>query len=136
MTLAPVDKELFFEVTFDSPGLPVAMSVYSLDGGMPTQVMPPTAMVNAFGNTYVGSFTPASPGGNFLIIKAVYLDGSFAAFNPGYSEGSEVIFSQDVSTGGGGSGGLGKFLEVDLSQKMIRVVVKPKAKIHVDVREC
>jgi hypothetical protein len=99
MNVAPISVPLSFDVTFDEPGLPVAMTVYSLSG-TPTLVQGPTAMVNVSDNTYVGSFSSSLPGVAFLIIKAVYTDNTFATLSPNYSQGSETIVMQNL---GGGS---------------------------------
>lgn len=98
MNIAPVSTPLSFEVTFDQPGLFVAMSVYSLNGA-PALVQGPTAMVNITGNTYVGSFSSDLPGIDYLIIKAVYTSGAFTTLSPDYSQGSEAIVMQNLGGG-------------------------------------
>lgn len=100
MNIAPIGIPLFFDVTFDEPGLPVAMSVYNMTG-TPTLVQGPTAMVNAADNTYTGSFQSSLPGVSYLIIKAVYTDGTFATLSPNYSQGTETIVMQNIAGGGG-----------------------------------
>jgi len=96
MELAPQGVALSFEVTFDSPSLHVAMSVYDTSGSSPVLVQGPTAMTNVVGNTYYGKFTP--PATNpYLIFKAVYTDGTFATLSPFYSQGSESIIAQTLA---------------------------------------
>lgn len=93
MELAPVDVALTFEVTFDSPTLPVAMSVYDNSTGTPVLVHGPTAMTNAVGNTYVGVFTPPNQH-PYLVFKAVYTSSSFLTLSSNYSQGSESFIAQ------------------------------------------
>lgn len=90
MNLVPSGISLPFEVTFDGPSLPVAISVYDTTANPAVLVAGPAAMTNEVGNTYVGFFT-AQPGRSYLVFKAVYLDGTFAALDPDYSQSSETI---------------------------------------------
>ena len=92
MELSPSGTALSFEVTFDSPTLPVAMSVYDDSGSSPVLVQGPTAMLNVVGNTYRGKFTPAS-GRSYIIFKAVYTDHSYQYLSSDYSQGSESIIA-------------------------------------------
>jgi hypothetical protein len=100
---APSGVPLTFEVTFGTSGLPVAMSVYDVTTLTPDLISGPTAMVNISGtNTYIGQFTAAT-NKNYVILKAVYTDESFTAFDPDNYQGSESITTQ----GGGGGGSTG-----------------------------
>jgi hypothetical protein len=100
MEVAPGGSPLVFEVTFDANDLNVAMSVYDTTGVSPVLVQGPTAMVLVADYTYSGKFT-GSTGHTYVIIKAVYTDGSFVTLSPNYSQGSESIIGVDF--GGGGS---------------------------------
>jgi hypothetical protein len=104
MELVPANVALSFEVTFDSPILDVAMSVYNTTGGSPQLVQGPTAMSLLVGNTYFGKFNP-DVNKSYVIVKAVYTDETFTTMSPNYSQGSESIYAQDVGGGGGGGGG-------------------------------
>lgn len=85
--------ELSFEVSFPSPGLPVAMKVYDTTTGSPSLVFGPTAMVNLPScGTYFGKFTP-SDGHSYVVTKCVYTDGTFATLNDNYGQGSESIYA-------------------------------------------
>lgn len=90
MNLALADKSHSFEVTFDNPALSVAMSVYDDSGVSPTLVQGPSAMDLVIGNTYRGKFTPELDK-QYVILKAVYTDGTFAALDSNYSQASESI---------------------------------------------
>ena|SRR5665213_1062063 len=103
MNLAPGGIELSFEVTFDIDSLNVGMSVYDTTGDVPNLVQGPLAMVLVAGATYVGKFTGLN-GRSYVILKAVYTDGTFTTLSPNYSQGSESIVVQDVG-GGSSSGG-------------------------------
>ena len=93
MELAPAGVSLSFEVTYDSPSLYVAMSVYDDSGVSPVLISGPSAMLNWAGNSYRGKFT-ANPGISYLILKAVYTDGTFTTLSSNYSQGSESIKSE------------------------------------------
>lgn len=93
MELAPADVPLSFEVTFDSPSLHVAMSVYNDTGANPVLAFGPVAMQNVVGNTYRAKFT-GTLGQNYIIFKAVYTDGTFNTLSQDYSQGSESIVCQ------------------------------------------
>lgn len=97
MELAPAGVRLSFEVTFDSPSLPVAMTVYDDSGSVPVLVQGPTAMAWVAGNTYRGKFTPLD-GKSYIIIKAVYTNGGFTTMSPDYAQGSESIIAQLLGT--------------------------------------
>lgn len=99
MEIVPVGLPLGFEVTFDSNSLEVAMRVFD-DLGV--QVGSPIQMINVFGNTYRGFFTPDDVKG-FLIQKAVYTDNTYTTLDPNYSQGSETIIA--IRIGGASSGG-------------------------------
>lgn len=96
MNFAPSGKSLSFEVTLDAPSLPVAMSVYDDSGPTPVLVQGPTAMTNVFSNTYRGKFTGQN-GKQYLILKAVYTDGTFATLDVNYMQGSESLRTDDFS---------------------------------------
>lgn len=96
MNLVQSGVNCSFEVTFDSPSLPVAMSVYDDSGVTPTLVQGPSAMLNVVGNTYRGKFTPTD-GKQYIIFKAVYTNGSYTTLSPDYSQGSESIQAEDVA---------------------------------------
>lgn len=93
MELVPAGIPLSFEVTYDVPGLNVAMSVYDDSGASPVLLLSPFAMALVHGSTYRGKFTPVA-GKNYIIIKAVYTDGTFAELDPDYSQGSESCVCQ------------------------------------------
>lgn len=90
MELAPAGVSLSFEVTFDSPTLDVAMSVWDNSGSSPVLVQGPDAMGLVSGNTYQGKFL-GDTGKSYIIIKAVYTDDSFDTLDDNYSAGSESI---------------------------------------------
>ena len=103
MEFAPTGSQLSFEVTFDSPSLHVAMSVYDVTGASPSLVQGPTAMTIVVGNTYQGKFHPTINGKSYVIFKAVYTDNSFTTLSPDYSQGSESIIVESLSSGGSGA---------------------------------
>lgn len=97
MELAPSGVPLSFEVTFPSSGLPVAMSVYDDSGSLPVLISGPLAMYNIPStNTYRGKFT-AEAEKSYIILKAVYTDGTFVSLDPDYSQGSESVVAQDLN---------------------------------------
>jgi hypothetical protein len=100
MELAPANVPLFFEVTFSSSALPVAMSVYNVSGESPVLIQGPLAMVNVIANTYLGSFT-ASQGLSYLIFKAVYTDDTYEILDENYYQASETIIAEALATNGG-----------------------------------
>jgi hypothetical protein len=93
MELVPAGVPLSFEVTFDANDLPVAMSVYDDSGVAPVLLLSPFAMALVAGNTYRGKFT-AENGKAYIVIKAVYTDGTFATLDPNYAQGSESMVAQ------------------------------------------
>lgn len=95
MVLVQSGKVCSFEVTFDSPSLSVAMSVYDDSGASPTLVQGPSAMVNVVGNMYRAKFTP-SANKTYLIFKAVYTSGAFTTLDSTYLSGSESIRSENL----------------------------------------
>ena len=101
MELAPV-AQLTFEVTYDSPSLNVAMSVYDTTSGSPVLVQGPTAMTHLIANTYFAKFTPTLSH-EYVIFKAVYTDSGFGTLDTGYSAGTESIICETIGGGGGGS---------------------------------
>lgn len=92
MELAPSGIPLSFEVTFDEPDLDVAMTVYDDTGAEPVLLLSPFAMTLVYGNTYRGKFTPAY-GKSYIIIKAVYTDGTFGTLDENYAQGSESLIA-------------------------------------------
>lgn len=103
MELAPAGVPLSFEVTFDSPSLNVAMSIFDDTGASPVLISGPLVMTHVVNNTYRGKFTGAEFK-NYIIIKAVYTDNTFTTLSPDYSQGSESIVVQNIG-GSSGSGG-------------------------------
>lgn len=84
-----------FEATWDASGLPAAMSVYDVTGVSPVLVSGPTAMISIPGSySYYGKFTPQA-GKEYFILKAIYVDGSFAAFDPDHAQSTETIRADD-----------------------------------------
>lgn len=106
MELVPAAVPLTFEVTFDSPSLNVAMSVFDTTAGSPVLVQGPTAMTNLVSNTYFGKFT-GTVDHTYVIFKAVYTDGTFATLNTDYAAGSESIIAEVIGGGSGGGGSSG-----------------------------
>lgn len=105
MELALPGIPLTFEVTFDSPALDAAISVFDVTNlAAPVLVTGPTAMHNTVANTYCGQFTGLN-NKSYLILKAVYTDGTFATLDPSYSQGTETIVVESFGSGGGGGGG-------------------------------
>lgn len=102
MELVPADVDLSFEVTFDSPTLDVAMSVFDTTSSPATLVQGPIAMQSVVGNTYVGYFNP-DISKTYLIFKAVYTDDTFETLDDNYSQGTETIVAEDIGGGGGSS---------------------------------
>lgn len=90
-----------YEVTFSLPDLDVGMSVYDTSGLSPVLVLGPVAMDLVYGNTYYAKFT-ATEDKSYVIVKAVYTDGTFTTLDDTYSQGSESIYAKDISGGGGG----------------------------------
>lgn len=99
MELVPAGVALSFEVTFDRGDLDVAMSVYDDSGADPVLLLSPFAMelVAAGLNTYRGKFTPEN-GKSYIVIKAVYTDDTFEELDDGYSQGSESVYAQNMTT--------------------------------------
>lgn len=107
MELVPAGVSLSFEVTFDSPGLSVGMSVYDTSGSSPVLVQGPTLMALVFENTYSAKFIAVATK-TYVIVKAVYTDSSLATVDSNYAQGSESIIAEVLS--GGGSGGCGELV--------------------------
>ena len=95
MELVPAGVPLSFEVTFDSPDLSVGMSVYDDTGASPVLVQGPTLMTLVALNTYRAKFT-ASLGHSYVVIKAVYTDGTLLEVDTDYAQGSESLIAQNV----------------------------------------
>lgn len=85
--------EVPFAVSFDSPGLPVALSIYD---DSPALIYGPIAMTNVVGNTYVGKYTP-DPTKSYLVITAVYTDNTFTILDDNYSQGSSSLFATQLT---------------------------------------
>lgn len=96
MNIVPA-VECAFEVTFDQPGLFAAMSVYDVSNLIPALVQGPSAMDNVIANTYMGKFTP-TVGKLYLVLKAVYTDGTYSAINTDFPQGSETVYAGVVGT--------------------------------------
>ncbi len=94
MQLVQSGKVCSFEVTYQS-GLDVGMSVYDDSGGSPSLVGSITTMDFVIGGTYRAKFTP-SANKTYLIIKAVYTDGTLTTLHPDYNASSESIRSEDL----------------------------------------
>lgn len=103
MELAQYGIPLPFEVTYDNPSLNVGMSVYDVTTGSAVLVSGPTLMSLVAINTYRGVFT-ALENHNYIVIKAVYTDGTLATVDSDYYQGSESIAAIDLESGGGGGG--------------------------------
>lgn len=88
MNLVSTERELSFEITFDSSTLDVGMSIYDDSGVSPVLVLGPVSMDNVVGNLYRAKFTPEF-GKSYLVFKAVYLDNTFTTLNTDYNSGSE-----------------------------------------------
>lgn len=97
MNLLPANEKLVFEVTYDSPLLYVAMSVYDVTGGSPSLVSGPSPMTVPAGNTYIAPFV-AQILKKYLVLKAVYTDGTFTTFHPDYPQSSETFTSEVFSS--------------------------------------
>lgn len=97
MELAPAGVPLSFEVTFDRSDLHVGMSVYDDSGASPVLLLSPFAMAWVAGYTYRGKFT-AENGKSYIIIKAVYTTSDLNVLSPDYSQGSESIVTQYISS--------------------------------------
>lgn len=100
MEIAPAGVPLTFEATFDADDLFVAMSVFDDSGEEPVQVLAPTAMDLVVGNTYRAKFTAESK--NYIILKAVYTNGSFTTLDPTYPQQSESIVAEYLNSSSGG----------------------------------
>lgn len=108
MELAPAGVLLTFEVTYDSPSLHVGMSVY-LDGSSPTLVLGPVTMLHVALNTYRARFG-GTDGSSYIVVKAVYTDGSLTVVDTDYAQGSESIVVQTINGSGENNGGQGAII--------------------------
>lgn len=102
MELVPAGVALSFEATYDSPALNVAMTVYDDTGPAPVLLLSPFAMALVYGNTYRGKFTPEN-GKSYIVIKAVYTDGTFGTLDPAYPQESESCYAQYIGSSPPGS---------------------------------
>lgn len=98
MELAVAGESHSFEVTYDSPALIVALTVFDDSGPSPIQAAQ-TVMQNVYGNTYRAKFTPAD-GKSYIINKAVYTDETLGTIDDNYAQGSESIKGVTFSGGG------------------------------------
>lgn len=121
MQIAPGSTTLTFEVTFNDPSLPVAMSVYDLTTGSPVLVQGPSAMSLVADYTYQGHFS-GTTGRNYVIIKAVYTDGGFTVLDPNYSQGSESIVVVDLGGGSSSPAGGAVIGFIDNNNEIIGIV--------------
>lgn len=121
MELAPEGVSCSFEVTYDSPTLHVAMSVYDDSGSSPVLVQGPSAMLNVVGNTYRAKFMPPASR-PYIIFKAVYTDNTFETLSSDYSQGSESIVAQVFSQPSTNSSGCSIVGLVDTINPVIGVV--------------
>ncbi len=121
MELVPAGVALSFEVTFDQPSLPVAMTVYDDSGANPVLLLSPFPMRLVYGNTYRAKFTPAD-GKSYILIKGVYTDGTFTDLDPSYSQGSESIYAQYINGQPGGGTSCDVVGIVDETDAVIGVV--------------
>jgi hypothetical protein len=128
MNIAPPDTAIGFEVTFDSPSLFVAMRIFDDLGA---QVGAPIPMLNVYGNTYRGFFTPSLDTG-YLIHKAVYTDESLITLHPDYAPGSETIYAQNGGSGSGSGGSCNSEVDVELDSNEIEVLIE-QATSEIDV---
>lgn len=97
MEYAPAGVPLSFSTSLDSPSLSVGMTVYDDSGSSPVVQVATFAMTYVALNTYRGKFT-ALAGKNYIIVKAVYTDGTFTTLNNSYVPESETIVAQDFNT--------------------------------------
>lgn len=119
MELAPSGVQLSCEITFDSPSLHVGMTVYDDTGASPVLLLSTFAMLLVAGNTYRGKFTGVA-GKNYIVIKAVYTDGTFSTLSPDYSQGSESVVAQNLTAASTGCAVVGV---VDNNQAIVGRVV-------------
>lgn len=96
-----VGQKYSFGVTFDRDDLFVAAKVYDNSGSSPA-LLATVEMLNYYGNSYQGSYTPVVPM-PLLIQKSVYTDGTFTTLDTDYSQGDETEEAVTISGGGGGS---------------------------------
>lgn len=101
MELVPAGVPITFAAAFDSSGLPVAMSVYETTSGTPVLLLSPFAMGAVVGGVYCGRFTPGN-GKSYVVVKAVYTNGSFSAFNPAYEQQCESVYAQYLNSNNSG----------------------------------
>lgn len=95
MQFVPALVELSIEVTLDSPGLDVGLSVYDVTTGTPSLVGSVVAMANITGtHSYFAQFTPVS-GKQYVVHKAVYTDGTLTTIDVGYGQASESLVCKD-----------------------------------------
>ncbi len=84
-----------FEVTYDAPGLFVAMNVFDVTTGVPALVTQ-VPMVNYAGNSYFALFTPL-PAHSYAVNKGVYTDGTYTTYDSIHSQGSDSFRSDDIA---------------------------------------
>lgn len=96
MNMAPGGIPLTFEVTYSDASLDVGMIVFDDSGVTPVQVGGVIPMSNFFGTTYRAKFTPTA-GKNYIVIKAVYTDGTFTLIDDDYGRGTESFIAYDFA---------------------------------------
>lgn len=119
MEFAPAGVQLSCEVTFDRSDLFVGMTVYDDTGANPVLLLSTFAMTLVAGNTYRAKFT-GQAGKNYIVIKAVYTDGTFSTLSPDYSQGSESVVAQNLTPSSTGCAVVGV---VDNNQAIVGRVV-------------
>lgn len=93
MNLISSNKELSFEVTYDSPSLFVGMTVLDDSGVSPVVVFGPMLMTNIIGNVYRAKFTP-DIGKSYIVYKTVYTDALMTVVNSDYNGSSESFLCE------------------------------------------
>jgi hypothetical protein len=122
MEFAPAGVPLSFEVTFDRSDLDVGMSIYDDSGSSPVLLSGPTLMVNVGGTfTYRGKFT-ATNGKSYVIIKAVYTNDTLETLDQDYSQGSESIVAENLSSGGASGCDVVGYVEPKKEKRAFRTI--------------
>lgn len=93
MNLIATNKELSFEVSYDSPSLFVGMTILDDSGPAPIVVLGPVQMSNVIGNLYRAKFTP-QVGKSYLVYKTVYTDALLTVVNTNYNSASESFLCE------------------------------------------
>lgn len=96
MNLIASNFPVTIDVTYDSPGLFVGLSVFDMSTGAPVQVGGVIPMPNVpDSNSYAKNFTPAA-NKPYLFLKQVYTDGTYTVVDANYSPGSEGAYASDI----------------------------------------